>query len=529
MKKITKILVLSLSATALFACDDIVAKPGNVLDDNNLVNFGDGNNNYYDNNFEVIYDQLIDAGTSNETILEAITSEIAIMEVSKFYGISTELFNQVLDNVNKVLAGKEKVEYASNKEVCEKLETIILEDVKDKMVEKAKTGTYSVDSLFQEKKFVDELKTSLYKIENDTSLTVDYLITPDSTYEDIFTADYSDYITKEIYPDLLKTLLTSIYLYNRQYATIGRSYAREATYIKLENISTHLDAVPVLINSYFEAFANGTTPTGDFDLNSLARIYKGVYSEEEIADHESVAYKEYKFIEDNGIFTKEAEIQEQISKVGTYNEETKEYDFLDDNDPNKDESLVTDYTGSYKYPVSWGKTLKERSLESSEVVVDDGLVVKSGGLTNLPSGMRDRLFASSVVNYTKKIESNDKSDSFTILTPKVTPNDNVSKDPSSQYAYYDSSTNAYYIVVFENYYNTTILKNGQDGAENFSQETKDKALEIARILGTSSNNQTNAVTYYLDYYDLQFGDQNFYDYIESTYPSVFDDEYSYKN
>ena len=38
MKKITKILTLSLSSLMLFACDDILAKPTQVVDEEKLVN-----------------------------------------------------------------------------------------------------------------------------------------------------------------------------------------------------------------------------------------------------------------------------------------------------------------------------------------------------------------------------------------------------------------------------------------------------------------------------------------------------------
>ena len=60
----------------------------------------------------------------------------------------------------------------------------------------------------------------------------DYLITPDSEYKDLFKADYSDYIERSIYPDLLKELLTSVYLYENEYLSLGRAYAREVKYIK---------------------------------------------------------------------------------------------------------------------------------------------------------------------------------------------------------------------------------------------------------------------------------------------------------
>ncbi len=520
MKKINKILTLSFASLMLFGCDDILAKPAEVLNGNNIVSFGNGNNAYYDNDFEVIYDQMVDSGTSNSTILKELLNIISRKEISVFYDLTAEELETVLSNVTATLA--HKTASPLTKDAAKTLEGIILDHVKDTMVEKAKGGSYSVDNLFQEEKLVNELRTSLYTIGGD-DFTVDYLITPDSEYEDIFRGDYTDYIERNIYPDLLKELLTSIYLYGHEYTTLGRAYAREVEYIKLETISTHKDSVSVLINSYFKAFMDGKTPTGNFDLDSLARIYKGVFDAEELKDSASLSAKEYQFAVDNFVTTKEDVLEEELTKVGTFDETTGEYVILDDKNPNKDNDLVSTYTGSYSYPVSWGKTLKDRELAKLDLVTDEDLVIKSGGVSDLPSEMRNRLFSSSIASYCTTLSNTAGTESISLLLPKSTPNGEV--DPLTKYAYFDTSSNAYYIILVNGYYNTTSLKNGKEGADNFSQETKDKALEIARILGTTSNNQKDAIIYYLDKYNLSFGDQKFYDYIEDTYPDVLDDNY----
>ena len=62
MKKVTKILSLSLVALSLFACDDILAKPDVVVNKDSLITIGD-NKDIYNNHFEVIYDQLVSSGT----------------------------------------------------------------------------------------------------------------------------------------------------------------------------------------------------------------------------------------------------------------------------------------------------------------------------------------------------------------------------------------------------------------------------------------------------------------------------------
>ena len=153
MKRFNKALIIALTSTMLFACDDIVARPGTILDNDNLVNFGDSKNDYYGNDFEGIYDQMISAGTSNETIFDAIVTEIAKSEVSKFYNLTKEQFETVLTNVTNGLAGREKVSYdASISESATKIENIITEHVKDALVDIAKGDSYNVDYLFQEEK-----------------------------------------------------------------------------------------------------------------------------------------------------------------------------------------------------------------------------------------------------------------------------------------------------------------------------------------------------------------------------------------
>lgn len=506
MKKVTKILSLSLVALSLFACDDILAKPDVVVNEDSLITIGD-NKNIYNNNFDVIYDQLVSSGTSNSTIMKEIINNTAKKEISKFYNISEDEFNKVLETVKAKLVNPSTASLTGK---SKELEDIILEKVKKTMMDKVKSGSYSKESLYQEEKFANELKTSLYNIKGDVFVE-DYLITPDSKYENLFKADYSDYVERSIYPDLLKELLTSIYLYENQYLSLGRAYAREVKYIKLETISTHKDSVPMLINSYFEAFIKNEI---SFDLDSLAKIYKGVN-----LSSDSI---EKTFLTNNpGITTRENVIEEEINKVGVWNASKNEYDLIKDS-TKRDNELVSSYTGSYSYPVSHGKILKDRELEALDIVVDDGLVVKSGGVSNLPSDLRDRIFTSNISNNITKLASNNKQNEIQILIPKYTPNLSES-DPDyylNKYAYYDTSSNAYYIVLIGNYYNTSALRQKDDDSAAEKEEKQKHALEIARLLSSTSSNQTDAITHYLNKYDLTFGDQKFYDYLKETYPDL---------
>ena len=169
MNKFTKILALSLCSIALLACDDIVAQPNKVLDGDKIVT-NDGYKDNYFNNFEVVYNKLVDSGTSNNTIITELTTAIAKIELNKKYGFDTEV---VFNNVTAELAGKTKTAYAADvKESAEAIEKIIYDRVTDTMIAKAKSDTYAVDKEFKEIKLVIELRSSLYDVEEKTETPV---------------------------------------------------------------------------------------------------------------------------------------------------------------------------------------------------------------------------------------------------------------------------------------------------------------------------------------------------------------------
>ena len=175
MKKLGKILTLSLASLMLFACDDIVAEPKPVVDENEIVTVN-GSKDYYNNNFEVIFEKLSSSGTANDTIMKELINFMAKEQVAKFYGLEVSAFENVLTNVLKTLSNNNPETLTGNAKV---LEDIILEEVKDKMLDKVKGGSYSTDYLFYEEKLVNELKLSLYDIKGE-EFTTKLLVTPDS-------------------------------------------------------------------------------------------------------------------------------------------------------------------------------------------------------------------------------------------------------------------------------------------------------------------------------------------------------------
>jgi hypothetical protein len=97
-----------------------------------------------------------------------------------------------------------------------------------------------------------------------------------------------------------------------------------------------------------------------------------------------------------------------------------------------------------------------------------------------------------------------------------------------QYYHYDSSSNAYYIVIVKNYYtstkvNTLLSENKkEDGSYDWSK--LEKVVDIAYELSSSTTNEGQAVLKYLEEYGIEdkIHDEYFYNYIKDKYSTLFD-------
>ena len=82
----------------------------------------------------------------------------------------------------------------------------------------------------------------------------------------------------------------------------------------------------------------------------------------------------------------------------------------------------------------------------------------------------------------------------------------------------------YYIVEIEDIVTPSLVSITNDGEQ--SQDEKDdrenKAREIGYSLASSDTYTTNAITYYLEQCNINYHDQDVYDYFNTTYPDLFD-------
>ena len=257
MKRNKLLTVAALSLCLLLTgCDDIVANPSNG--DSPLVNFTGDKEEYFQNNYQKIYDSVVSGGTVNTYTLEKLVQTISADKVD-----NSSFFQDV-----KVLK-KELVDEA--------------------MLSKVNSNTYKKNGKFYESLFIDNISKDLYTITK-TAKNDGIYVRPDATINELLgddyfafdaegkvTGPYAEYISKEVLPDINEKLLVAKYICETSFSALGRAYARKVSYVKLENIEKKPGAASKLLTKWLGDFVNDNkTTTESFDLDSLARLYKGL-------------------------------------------------------------------------------------------------------------------------------------------------------------------------------------------------------------------------------------------------------------
>lgn len=555
MKK--KSIIAVLSALLLVGCSSsIEARPNVVKDEDVLVEVTENNKtvDIYNNEFTDLYESLVEAGTTNTNIVNEMVQIIAKREIG-------------------VHASKADKTYKSFSEKNFISEERFNELVDEYMVDLVLSGSYTEDYLFHEEKFAREQRESLYTIkDNDGNTTEEkfnspMLLTPGIEFVDVFGSDietdentrlqkgrekYQDYREKVVEPVIYKRLLTSKYLMENRYRALGRAAAREVRVISIDNSKPKDSgsAIKTLNNyiggylyvthnqisnpdSYFPCVQENGNWVYNFDIDSLARIWKGVYSDD-TSSLSALEMKELEFINGKNstlekLYTENQEtIVDEITEIAEKDPTSGKWNLKSglNMDNEHISELVSKYTGTFSYPVDWGVTLAEREIQSKDIV-DDDFVIEKTGLTSLPSDIRTRLFQVSVEKNIKTVNNTN------FLMPEKKANTGTTVDYSkldnciadaANYVHYDSSSKTYYVVIVDAYNYST---SSTDLGTELTDSTREKALEVAILLGDDSSHQNDAIIHYLkkedSIYDICFHDEDFYDYMKSSYAEIFED------
>ena len=167
MKKQLKVALLSLALLCgVVGCDSIEAKPSKTSD--NLVVINGDKQNYFQNNYQRVYDDLVSAGTLNTKALNYIIDQIISDKVNN----SSYFVDSISSNKNNV--------YKLKKDLID-----------EKMLSTLNSSSYLKNGKFYESKFLNSIASSLYGIEvSKDKLHEGIVITPDTDVTELLGEDY---------------------------------------------------------------------------------------------------------------------------------------------------------------------------------------------------------------------------------------------------------------------------------------------------------------------------------------------------
>ena len=362
---------------------------------------------------------------------------------------------------------------------------------------------------------------------------------------------YLDYINNTILPGIIENLLVEQYIFEQQYTAIGNTQSRKVNYISITD-NSEKDAKAFLsrfINDYIifsTNEANKDLSTDEkFDIASTA--WKGIDFEiaqnasakvmaDAIFEASTTENPSYGLDGHNGANNYESyyatyDSAEANEKYFKYYENTEFADLVEQystltNDP--DTNNATNYEtfttiDSHNYDPVVGFTIK-----TDELIVKD--FTTSGWQTrdasSLPDAIKNKLYSFSFVNeWNSTLETDNSFVGTYIYEDPVTQRKYLRKDSfnSTPDSLLWNDGDNYYIVEIEDIVTPSLVSITNDGEQSQDEKVdrENKARTIGYSLASSDTYTTNAITYYLEQCNINYHDQDVYDYFNTTYPDLF--------
>ena len=444
-------------------------------------------------------------------------------------------------------------------------------------------GSYSNRNIFKEENYLMNLRKSLNKVadpSNSSTSLYTGLVYPDVEEKEVFNAvevsngdvvtllhrenyqskylltdtesktDPYTYVEDVIIPKIYTSLLVEQYLLDENYSTLGRSYARKVNIITIKENSNYLDAAGLLMNSfvdnYINAMPNAATvaaSTNKVTLDTfkmLSNAYRGIdlsSAEEALLNNAGLATGSY-----NGTtYYKGTEYGDLVEKESKINDDL----LLNDS------TIESEFTGSGSYPVSVGKEILTNNIRLKNYTTN-GWFIKNGGLSDLPSAIRDRLFSIGVANGLKEDADSDEAvaqdrwqyenGSWTYSKENDNSNAYVAKingkyylklatteagsDTNNDMLFYDRSSSTYYIVQIEEAVSSSKMSKTSDNryaVTRSSSVMQEIVNEVAKVIAGGESYTTLSNKYWLEKLNLKLHDTVVYEYFKSNYPELFED------
>ena len=582
--------ILALSAGCVLAsCDPVSAVPKSYNDP--IIASTDGEIKLDGNNLGTLYDSI--TSERNSKIVEKILSQIA----EKKFGTYADFLKACTNAEEQTKFVNDHAEFFGTDENKDARFVDFKKDIEDRISEyfynEITSGSYNNDlGQFSEEKLYNAHRYELYDLHQldatnaEDKAVIDnvFFVDKELTKENVFEvstkhpylkgvyynseAEKRGYIEEKVYPEILRNKLVEDYIYKNNPSSLGRAYARKLSYVKIsyEGESKFADSLmEKFATTYIEA-------SGALDFSIIENAYKGFRPYEgagtdliaplntsETALYEATAEK----ITVAAAYTHMGIV---VVPAGDYYKESKIGKILEDyakaikaeeqgrfpSDENK--AALDSFTSDGKSK-TYGLLQKVTALMKEDYTTD-GWFVKNGGVTELPSAIRDRLFNIRVANSFddgslvlehkndgvdydsdnmgayEYVDGDSNKDKLTRLPylrniygkKVVLPNKSLSfdKDPYN-YIYHDIDGKAFYVCEVLEAPSTAKLNAASEVYTALEKE--EISRQIAKILGTKDSYIKDAYTEYLNKYVFVFFDTSLYDYFKSEYPDLdqFDD------
>lgn len=530
MKK-TIITLLAATTIGLAGCSDVEAQLPQAKQDEVILNV----DNIPNNNLQQIYEALVTSGdTNSEKVLDNILYIYAkslfgsIYDIKDNNGNVTEqgLFSIENDDAKIAEFIKTHSVYGTGNEGvanCKAFIAHIKDSILTSFYSVITNSSYQKRSEFLEEKFFNAQVSDLYDLKKPASFVTKQL-DGNNTYKDAeeyFTnlyETYQDYIEKSLLPTAYRKALVEEYLIEKNYGSLGRSYARKVQYIALPDIENKDGATQRLVRSYSElvltktdeeikALVPSVNPEEVRNLHFLDNLYKGLF--ETGSALESFANEVY-------------------SRAGfsSTREETSwgkvEMDYRNlTNDRNKTGS-TTDFTNSGAYTKEIGREIKRREIQATTKVTEGWYT--STGLSDLASSIKTRLFKISVANEVDTLEVGAKGNfGWNVQGSYYMIPETYESNEAYPYCMYDKDTSTWYIVRVDEAVKAPKLSlTGEDNYASMGKNMREIVLNVASLLSDTDSYKKAARQYYVEKMAIGYHDQDVYNYLETTFPDLFD-------
>lgn len=441
---------------------------------------------------------------------------------------SSSFNGDVHEELMKIVALDKYGEEASWKD---DFKALVASRINEKLLSKVKSSSYAVDGLFSEKKFAQSLVKNMQLAVSDydavTEWHEDVIFTPDinkdNLGEKVLHLDYyKEYISKELQPTVLQELLIEDYVMSEDARSLYLSKGRKVEYIAISTNEKHPEAAKYLIDTFIDTNIVGEDATKESaNLEILANAWRGV---------------EDQFVSNEKALLEAADVIGDDFNNTIWGDVLSRYALIKDDKTLTDSSAESEFTNSYAYTKEHGLELKTNSTKAIDYTVD-GWFIKDGGLTNLPTAIRDRLFDRNTENGVDSVldDKGDRSkagfldesgNSFNTYIRNINgvyylTKGAVEETNPRDILHYDSSSSTYYIIqVHEAVSRNKFTEDNKDyyGEEKLALVSR----EIAKNIATKDTIKTRATEFYIEAADIKFSDQQVYDYFVELYPDIFD-------